>query len=66
MGRCRVNGEHVFRCDYCGCLVDIDEAVCFFTPVDIMPDGAQLYTPAVYYGQYCGRTATARAGAGRG
>lgn len=56
----------MFRCDYCGTLADIDDGIIFWTPIDTLDDDVQLYIPAVYCGSYCGRTATSRAGTGRG
>lgn len=58
--------EHVFRCDYCGTLADIDNGVIFWTEVDTLDNGDILFIPAVYCGAYCGRTASTRAGTGRG
>lgn len=56
----------VFRCDYCSSYADRDDAEIFWEPIDTLADGRMLWLPAVYCSAYCGRTATARAGAGRG
>lgn len=56
----------VFRCDYCGQLGDIRNAVTWWTTGDQLDDGSQLHCPAVYCSDYCGRRATTAAGSGRG
>lgn len=64
-GRCGVS-EQLFRCDYCGTLADIDDAVVFWTEIDRLDDDRVLNLPAVYCGPFCGRTATRSTGSGRG
>jgi hypothetical protein len=61
-----MSDRDLFRCDYCGQLADLDDGVIFWMRVDDLIDGSTLYVPAVYCGPYCGRTATSRAGTGRG
>lgn len=58
--------QHVFRCDFCGQLADLDDGRIFFEPVEHLDDGSIRYNPAVYCSGYCGRTATSRSGSGRG
>ncbi len=62
-----MSDRDVFRCDYCGQLAELRDGVIFWTWTgDELEDGSQLHTPAVYCGAYCGRTASSRAGTGRG
>jgi hypothetical protein len=56
----------VFRCDYCGELADTADARPYFDRVEKLDDGRWRNTVAVYCSTYCGRTATAPAGSGRG
>lgn len=56
----------LFRCDYCGTLADTDGAFVFWSEVDQLDDGTNLCIPAIYCSPYCGRSATTRAGSGRG
>lgn len=57
----------LFRCDYCGALTEIHKAQIFWETADKLDDGiTQTWIPAVYCSPYCGRSATARSGAGRG
>lgn len=56
----------VFRCDYCGEISDCDNARIFWSHAEQLNDGSQRQTPAVYCSPYCGRTATAPSGSGRG
>jgi len=55
-----------FRYDYCGQLAALDNAVIFWSIVDELDDGTDVFLPAVYCGAYCGRTATSRTASGRG
>lgn len=61
-----MNDQDRFRCDYCGQLAEPYRAVIFWTQVDQMSDGMRMWLPAVYCSPYCGRTASTRAGSGRG
>ena len=56
----------VFRCDYCGSLAPIGPSDIYWEPLEALSNGDQLWLPAVYCSSYCVRTATARAGSGRG
>ena len=56
----------VFHCDYCGSIALGDDGIIAWAQLDTLDDGGRLWLPAVYCSPYCGRTATARAGSGRG
>lgn len=56
----------VFTCDYCRNYAPLSVGIIFYGPSSMLPDGRWLCVPAVYCSPFCGRTATARAGAGRG
>jgi hypothetical protein len=57
----------VFRCDYCGQVTDLRHAMIFWTETGTVVDGDRLlHVPAVYCSPFCGRSATAPAGSGRG
>jgi hypothetical protein len=56
----------VVRCDYCGQYAAVDSARTVVEFDSVLDDGRYLWLPAVYCSDYCGRTATNRAGAVRG
>lgn len=56
----------VFRCDYCSTLAPIRDAIIYWAQGDLLDDDQQTWLPAVYCSPYCGRTATASSGSGRG
>lgn len=58
--------QDLFRCDYCGVLSAPHKALIFWEQIDRTSDGDLVWLPAVYCSPYCGRTATTRAGTGRG
>ena len=48
---------YVYRCDYCGELTPVGQAVVWFVEVSRLDDGRRLVIPGTYCGRYCGEQA---------
>jgi hypothetical protein len=57
--------SEVFRCAYCGQLTPLRNSTIWWSWVEELDDGTDLFAPAVYCSRYCGEQHT-RGSVGRG